>query len=400
MDDPGLSWPAWKFGLKRADLFTSLHDQYNTFTFTLQDPEAFHADVSEISHDAQTTEEFHRMMADRRQQRLLELNESLESLAYEIIGNPKLMDSEHWTFALQLFRTKSFDSLVRYFASYIPSGLNDGKEARSNHSSYSEASTVASTSTTASSVDDATHSDVCCTGPVMTEEPSHLYSAQYTQPGVDAPLSPPESEAATSASVDDDDEAILCCDSTYARSRSMSFSGSESCLLDFSRPILHDDDEDHDHTSQSGSVNTCPTSVSDGEEVRSSIDSVDGKELHYSHVEDEEDDELLTAQFPEDAFDVYDAEQYISEDAPTESDTPTPRQDGVSTNSYIDYKSILSRRLLSPQRQTRRSPSPSSRAHRDVGSSPYEVRRSPDEAHSKIQKPAPDFMRRRVKGRT
>merc|ERR1712054_348461 len=227
MDDPGLSWPAWKFGLKRADLFTSLHDQYNTFTFTLQDPEAFHADVSEISHDAQTTEEFHRMMADRRQQRLLELNESLESLAYEIIGNPKLMDSEHWTFALQLFRTKSFDSLVRYFASYIPSGLNDGKEARSNHSSYSE--------------------------------------------------------AATSASVDDDDEAILCCDSTYARSRSMSFSGSESCLLDFSRPILHDDDEDHDHTSQSGSVNTCPTSVSDGEEVRSSIDSVDGKELHYSH---------------------------------------------------------------------------------------------------------------------
>ncbi|KAI6782331.1 uncharacterized protein J7T54_008417 [Emericellopsis cladophorae] len=400
MDDPGLSWPAWKFGLKRADLFTSLHDQYNTFTFTLQDPEAFHADVSQISHDAQTTEEFHRMMADRRQQRLLELNESLESLAYEIIGNPKLMDSEHWTFALQLFRTKSFDSLVRYFASYIPSGVHGGKEARSNHSSDSEASTVSSTSTNASSVDDTNPSDVFCTGPVMTEEPSHLDSAQYTQLGVDAPLSPPESESdAMTAASADDDEAILCCDSTYARSRSMSFSGSESCLLDFSRPILHHDDEDHDHTSQSGSVNTAPTSVSDGEEVRSSIDSVDGKELHYSHFEDEEDDELLTAQFPEDAFDVYDAEQYISEDAPTESDTPTPRQDGVSTNSYIDYKSLLSRRLPSPHRQTRRSPSPSSRAHRDVGI-PYEVRRSPDEAYSKIQKPVSDSTRRRVKGRT
>ena len=127
MDDPGWSWPAWKFGLKREDLSSSLHDQYNTFTFTLQDPEAFHADVCEISHDASTAEEFHRLMAERRQQRLHELHESLETLAVEIIANPKLMDSPQWGYALQLFRTKSFDSLVRYFATYLPDGYLDSR---------------------------------------------------------------------------------------------------------------------------------------------------------------------------------------------------------------------------------------------------------------------------------
>ncbi|ETS06925.1 hypothetical protein M419DRAFT_121743, partial [Trichoderma reesei RUT C-30] len=120
MDDPDISWPAWKFGLKRDDLFTTLHDQYNTFTYTLQDPEAFHHDVYEISHRADTAEEFHRFMAARQRQRLSELEESLETLAVEIIANPKLIGSDQWQHALQLFRTKSFDSIVRYFASYLP----------------------------------------------------------------------------------------------------------------------------------------------------------------------------------------------------------------------------------------------------------------------------------------
>ncbi|KAH7115526.1 hypothetical protein EDB81DRAFT_819690 [Dactylonectria macrodidyma] len=31
MDDPSWAWPAWKFDMKRGDLFTKLHDQYNTY---------------------------------------------------------------------------------------------------------------------------------------------------------------------------------------------------------------------------------------------------------------------------------------------------------------------------------------------------------------------------------
>ncbi|ORY55874.1 uncharacterized protein BCR38DRAFT_297361, partial [Pseudomassariella vexata] len=120
MDDPGSSWPAWKFGMKRDELFTKLHDQYNTFPSSIQDPEAFHHDVYEISNTASTTAEFHHLLADRKDQRLRELNNSLESASLEIIANPKLIGTEQWQHALQLFRTKSLDSLVRYFASYLP----------------------------------------------------------------------------------------------------------------------------------------------------------------------------------------------------------------------------------------------------------------------------------------
>lgn len=143
--------------MKRDDLFTKLHDQYNTFTFNLQDPEAFHHDVYEISRDADTTDEFHRLMADRQRQRICELHESLESLAVEIIANPKLMDSEHWQYALQLFRTKSFDSIVRYFASYLPDNYIDRHDHQdhdtisiASSSSFSETNSIKTEGTTAS----------------------------------------------------------------------------------------------------------------------------------------------------------------------------------------------------------------------------------------------------------
>ena len=398
MDDPGLFWPAWKFGLKRDDLFTSLHDQYNTVTLSLQDPEAFHADVYEISHEADSTEEFHRLMADRRGQRIRELHESLESLAVEIIANPRLMDSEHWNYALQLFRTKSFDSLVRYFASYLPEEYmtRDEHRAHSVRSSFSDATSVHTASTKASSVDDA-HAQYTSflDGPVMTEEPCSFDTDTCPRDQANGPLSPPESETmfskCSSPSPTDDLESR-----THSRnppSRSMSFSGSESEAFgsEFRRAMIHDDDD----TWQSDSVDTAVTSDSDCAESSSSLDSVDDKkqDLPTLDVEDEDDD-LLNAQFPEDAFDAFDAIDTTNDASePNESDTPTPRQE-VTTSSYIDYKSILCRRLPSPSRR-----SPPRGGHRAAGSPPRDIRRSPDEAHSKIQKPSPDPMRNRPKGR-
>ncbi|EMR64602.1 hypothetical protein UCREL1_8428 [Eutypa lata UCREL1] len=74
-DDPALQWPAWKFGMKRDELFTTLYDQYNTIPSAIQDNEAFHHDVYEISNVATNTDEFHRLLADRKEQRIRELNE-------------------------------------------------------------------------------------------------------------------------------------------------------------------------------------------------------------------------------------------------------------------------------------------------------------------------------------
>ncbi|KAH7169818.1 uncharacterized protein B0J16DRAFT_351607 [Fusarium flagelliforme] len=120
MDDSSWTWPAWKFDMKRDDLFTKLHHQYNTYASPIQDSEAFYHDISEISYQAQSTSEFHLLACDRKQQRLDELNKSLESASFEIIGNPNLIKTPQWEHAIQLFRTRSLDSLVRYFASYLP----------------------------------------------------------------------------------------------------------------------------------------------------------------------------------------------------------------------------------------------------------------------------------------
>ncbi|KAM0541693.1 hypothetical protein ACHAO7_010360 [Fusarium culmorum] len=120
MDDSLWTWPAWKFDMKKEDLFTKLHDQYNTYPSPIQDDEAFYHDISEISYEAQSTAEFHHLASNRRQQRLCELNDSLESASLEIIGNPDLIKMPQWGHAVQLFRTNSLDSLVRYFASYLP----------------------------------------------------------------------------------------------------------------------------------------------------------------------------------------------------------------------------------------------------------------------------------------
>ncbi|KAH0489174.1 hypothetical protein TgHK011_009617 [Trichoderma gracile] len=393
MDDPDISWPAWKFGLKRDDLFTTLHDQYNTFTYTLQDPEAFHHDVYEISHRADTAEEFHRFMAARQRQRLTELEESLETLAVEIIANPKLIGSDQWQHALQLFRTKSFDSIVRYFASYLPDdylGRHGPGSVASTSSSFSEADSIHTTSTKASSAGDAPYfvdddDDEFFPHDSITAEPCAIDAR-------DMPLSP-ESEGSPSESADS--PAFT---STNPPSRSMSFSGKRSEHLGsrfIRRTSIHDDDE----TSQSDDGDTTVTSVCDSTETRSTFDPTDvadeGKEeLLPVHIVngDEEDDDFPTAQLPEDDFCILD-----SLDTPTsfntnydtlDSDTPTPRQVPESTG-YVDYKIPILRKSSPPHQRpsSRRSPSPRSLlGRRREGTPPQDVRRSPDEALSKIQK--------------
>ena len=398
MDDPGWAWPAWKFGMKRNDLFTTLHERYNTFSYTLQDPEAFHHDVYEISRDADTSEQFHRLMADRQQQRLRELNESLETLAVEIIANPKLVGSEQWQHALQMFRTKSYDSLVRYFASYLPDDYLDlhVAQSHSSHSSFSEADSIHSASSKASSADDALSpisfldDDYYQNGPVMTVEPCTFeHDAQH-----EGPLSPPQSEAAHSeCSAPSPSDADSPPYSTNPPSRSMSFSGSESGHLgpDLMRRRFerHDDDE----TSQSDDCDTSVTSVCDSAETQSSCD--DKTEANQQPFYFDDDDEFPAAQYPDDAFDFFDSSSASNDTL--ESDAPTPRQETVAATSYMEYKSTAAKRLPSPPR---RSSSPKSHlVHRVAGKPSQEVRRSPEEAMSKIQKPMQDPLRNRPRGK-
>lgn len=391
MEDPDFAWPSYKFGLQHSDLSTTLHDKYNTFTSTIQDPEAFHHDVWEISHEADTTEDFHRLMLERRASRMQELNDTLENLAVEIISNPKLLDSKHWKYALQLFRTRSFDSIVRYFASYLPDDFDEHHAPSSTSSSFSEAHSVHTTQTasTASSVDESpfpTFLDEHSDGPVITEEPCCLDDDHndICSSAVGAPLSPPESEPFTDQRSVSDAESHR---STNPPSRSMSFSGSESeaFMPDFIRRSC----DRYDVESMSDECDTAAASLTDGAESHASLDSAD-HDQPLTPVHDYEDDEydIPPAQFPEDAFDALDTFDTL------DSDTPTPRQETMAT-SYVEYKSAVSRRLPSPHRR----PASPKQIRPDGSYLMVTTRRSPEENASKIHKPSSDASRQRYRGR-
>lgn len=400
MNDPNYSWPSWKFGMKRDDLFTTLQDQYNTVSSSIQDPEAFHHDVFEITNEARTLDEFHRLMTHRRQQRLRELNGSLESAAVEIIANPKLVGTEQWSFALQLFRTRSLDSLVRYFSSYLPEGYLD-------HDHFHDASSVASTnddrcSVHSESTDPSSVGDV--DGPSLfddrDEKPSRKRhtlrvdtSSKNGGVGYDVPLSPHSFTSHADTSVSSPSASETQNGDYPSPTRSMSFSGSESDR--FGRDARHLIDEDQG--SQTGIDDTLAISISEiadtlatrsvAEETHSSL-----VELAEHVFEDDFGEDYFEAtQLPDDLFDP------VMDSVETETPTPKPAPTAEAT-AYIDCQPLPSSKpLLHPRLSTEGSPNCKTNRHcaRRSGSPAMGIRRSPEEAFSRISKPLPDPIRTR-----
>ncbi|KAK3329224.1 hypothetical protein B0H66DRAFT_596821 [Apodospora peruviana] len=381
MDDPGdisWSWPHWKFGLKRDDLFSKLHDQYNTFPSSIQDPEAFHHDVYEISNEATTTDEFYRLLQDRKQQRLQELNESLQSAAFEIIANPRLIGTDQWQHAAQLFRTKSLDSLVRYFASYLP-------ETHPWHKRTSLSDTSSSVDSLANShsslFDD--HYDE----PIMTDEPLDMTTSfKETLPPSPRSMTMCSDESATSPRNIAHHHYVL---DTLTPPRTLSFSESER---DCSELQDCDSQLDHEEFSQPCGVESPATSISGMSEI--AIDDVAEKEAVEATVSD-----------------------------PVDSETPTPKPDRQSTSFFDTKPSLPLRRYrsISPSR-----PHPLSEdevmvydrdpRRRALAAAEFDLslprlrrrevspmqrrRRCPGEPASRVQKPQQDTIRSRPKGRS
>ncbi|KAF6831248.1 hypothetical protein CMUS01_07407 [Colletotrichum musicola] len=430
-DDPCLAWPFWKFGMKRDDLSTKLHDQYNTIPSSIQDPDAFHHDVCELSRLADTAEEFHRLMADRKELRLTELNASLDLAAVEIIANPKLVGTAQWSYALQLFRTRSLDSLVRLFSSYLPDDYSTRHQgyytASSTGSSYSDRCSIRTASTNLSSLDDTDgptffHDDDD-DKPVMTHEPLHISTSIASS--TELPPSPRsmtmQSETSASSPIDADHDDYDFHNLTPART--LSFSGSESGSFAGRRLQRLHDEEDED-TSQSEDPDSLTTSVSDLDNRSTRESTVEEEQQHDDYFTTyspesaiEEDDnsecgeEFPTTQLPFDLFD----------DVMESSETPTPRPEKASsastcsttTMSYLDCKTYSSLRSIPqssfrassynkiPNHLRRRDASPAKTSNNGNSSSSstssssfmMSSRRSPEEASSRIQKPQPDTMR-------
>jgi len=405
-DEPVWQWPAWKFGMKRDDLFTKLHDKYNTLSTPIQDREAFHHDVYEISSLASSKDEFHRLLADRKQQRLDELNRGLESASVEIIANPTLIGTEQWQYALQLFRARSLDSLVRYFSSYLPeshpwhSDVETDTETNSVRSdiSNSRASSISSTDTDVNVNAGCGDATTIYLTDKVTLEPFPI----STNVSSNTPLSPPSSTA-------DDDSTVVSPTDLESHhdylishptpsSRSMSFSGSESgrfCPHDLPRFEDCDDDEASEASEDPASPST---DMTDLDFVPIAHDDKDISTEH-SDSQDTQSDAAAIAHSPSQCQPYDTCGGNVANGMDEDPDTPTPRPFLSSHDtSYITAK-------LSQQNRRSPSPSPKNRDQRRCPrtkrreATPPQVARSPCELLSRIQKPLTDTMRTRLTAR-
>lgn len=387
MDDPAdscWSWPFWKFGLKRDDLFGSLHDKYNTVPSPILDPEAFHHDVYEISQQAGSTDEFHRLLDARKQQRLRELNETLESAAFEIIANPSLIGTDQWQHAVQLFRTKSLDSIVRYYASYLPAG----------HPWY-RPSDPASDSEAGSSVGSLTDSH----GSFYEDEEIPIMDEPFEYPSYPKQLLPASPRSMT-----------MCSDSSVASpisdahhefdfshatpTRTLSFSESEPDCCAMAEPHTRCECE------QGSDLDSTPASATE-----TGADGVETK----SDATPQTESPNGTTTLPRPSSDI------------TDSDTPTPRPEAQSASFFTDTKPSLSHhrrhRSTSPSRlqllsdddmdevltvhRDPRHPQRSRLTRRERACSPVAQRRRRNavEPASRIHKPLPETARSRPRSR-
>ncbi|KAI0538869.1 hypothetical protein GGR58DRAFT_273123 [Xylaria digitata] len=349
MDEPdgGCSWQAWKFGMKREDLYTKLQDQYNTVNLSIQDPDAFHHDVREISKTAVDSDEFHRMLEQRKQLRLNQLNESLQLASVEIIANPNLIGTDQWQHAIQLFRTRSFDSLVRYFSSYLPEDhqWNASADDPSTKSFFDE-------------VDDPT--------PMMTHEPLSFMSNSSTNL-IPASHLPPSPRSLT-----------MCSDSSSASTpaRTLSFSEPESDDMLLSATLTQEYDDEMSQWDDSDAPTTPISEMSD-------IISLE----HAMKDEDSKQNDPHKQSKPT-------APQSPSSPSMEEFETPTPRE--VTTGTYLSHAISTKSGLISTSTLIQ-SPSkytPLERQIREVSPGSVRARRRSPEL-GRIQKPSHDPMRPR-----
>ncbi|KAL7896206.1 hypothetical protein HDV63DRAFT_385133 [Trichoderma sp. SZMC 28014] len=135
-------WPFARLALDPNDLFTTLHDRFNTRPFPLLDPIAFHRDVFECADSSDTTDEFYSRLEERKAQRIEEMSKAWREvstllgsfsdlLACQMCYDPETRDmkmppgtkndsvAERQFAFSQYARCRSFDNLIVFFDGFV-----------------------------------------------------------------------------------------------------------------------------------------------------------------------------------------------------------------------------------------------------------------------------------------
>ncbi|KAL6896345.1 hypothetical protein GGI43DRAFT_428943 [Trichoderma evansii] len=85
-------WPWRKFNLDPEDLFTTLHDRFNTRKLPVQDPGSFHRNVIECVTISDTLDDFYFNLEQRKAQRIEEIDSAWESVKSTIFLHSEFFD--------------------------------------------------------------------------------------------------------------------------------------------------------------------------------------------------------------------------------------------------------------------------------------------------------------------
>ncbi|KAJ6156810.1 hypothetical protein N7497_005695 [Penicillium chrysogenum] len=92
--DEKFHWEAGKVGYEDSNvLFTTLHDEYNSFKCAISDPEAWHFDVADVAKTANNNEEFLALLKKRQEQRFDEIQRTWLDTKLRLIADPARWDA-------------------------------------------------------------------------------------------------------------------------------------------------------------------------------------------------------------------------------------------------------------------------------------------------------------------
>ncbi|KAI0402890.1 hypothetical protein F4802DRAFT_617311 [Xylaria palmicola] len=112
--DDEWDWPCWKFGMGLNELFTTLHNQFNSWPAPIQDFKAFHSDVSEMLNTARTKEELFRALKAWGKKQSEEMARAGNDITLHLTAGRSMLPEEQWGYATRFFRTKSLDAMLLF----------------------------------------------------------------------------------------------------------------------------------------------------------------------------------------------------------------------------------------------------------------------------------------------
>lgn len=116
-------WPAWKYGLKQADLECHLRPKYNTLSIGLQSDEAFFQDLLEVCRNADDLEELHQGLKEKRQQRYDELSAAWDEINVCVFSTPRTFDPDEdckkWINFARMSRELTYECILGFSSSFL-----------------------------------------------------------------------------------------------------------------------------------------------------------------------------------------------------------------------------------------------------------------------------------------